>query len=56
MPKLGGGGGGGLPGDPYFLGAAGAGVVSIAIMGWLFLGIGGQLEEVQVAVDKGDVV
>ena len=52
MPKLGGGGGGGLPGDPYVLGAVAAGIVSIAIMGWLFLGVTGDTEEVQVAVDE----
>lgn len=53
MPKLGGGGGGGLslPGDPYVLGAIGAGVVSLAIMGWMYMGITGDMEETQVSVD-----
>lgn len=54
MPKLGGGGGGGggLPGDPYFLGAGIAGIASVAIMIWLFLGVSGDMEDVQVAVDE----
>lgn len=54
LPKLGGGGGGGIsmPGDPYILGAAAAGIVSLAVIAWLFLGVGSDREEVQVAVDE----
>jgi Tfp pilus assembly protein PilN len=52
LPKLGGGGGGGLPGDPYVLGAIGAAVVSFGIMGWLFFGVKGQREEAQVQVQE----
>lgn len=53
LPKFGGGGGGGfsMPGDPYILGAVAAGVVTLAIVGWLFLGVSSDREEVQVAVD-----
>ena len=50
MPKL--GGGGGLPGDPYILGAVATGIVSAAIMAWMFMGVKGELEETQVAVDE----
>lgn len=50
MPQF--GGGAGTSGDPYILGAVAAGVISIAIMGWLFLGVGNDLDEVQVAVDE----
>jgi len=51
--KFGGGGGGGfsMPGDPYKIGAAAAGVVTLAVVGWLFLGLRSDREEVQVAVD-----
>lgn len=49
LPKF--GGGRGLPADPYILGAVGAGILSIAIMGWLFLGVRSDLEEAQVALD-----
>jgi Tfp pilus assembly protein PilN len=53
LPKFGGGGGGGfsMPGDPYILGAVAAGVVSLAVVTWLFLGVRSDREEVQVAVD-----
>lgn len=50
LPKLGGGGGAGIPGDPYILGAVGAGLVSLAVIGWLFLGVRGDREEVEVAL------
>lgn len=52
LPKLRGGGGGGLPGDPYILGAVAAGVVAVAVMGWLYLGVSGDREEVQVALEE----
>lgn len=38
--------------DPYVMGAAAAGVVSLLIMGWLFLGVTGDLEEAQVTLDE----
>ncbi len=50
LPKFG-GGGGGPAADPYIMGAAAAGVISVAIMAWLFLGVSNDLEESQVAVD-----
>lgn len=46
------GGGGGVPGDPYVLGAIGAGIVAVLVMGWLYLGVSGDREEVQVALDE----
>lgn len=54
FPKLGGGGGGGpgLPADPYTLGAAAAGVLSLGVMAWLFLGIGAEREELDVALTE----
>jgi Tfp pilus assembly protein PilN len=54
LPKLGGGGGGGpgLPADPYTLGAAAAGVLSLGVMAWLFLGIGAEREELDVALTE----
>lgn len=50
LPKLGGGGGGGSPGDPYILGAVGAGILTVAIVGWLFFGVRSDREEVEVAL------
>lgn len=41
-----------MPGDPYVLGAVGAGVVSLAVIVWLFLGVRGDREEIQVALDS----
>lgn len=53
LPSFGGGGArAGLPGDPYVLGAIGAGLVSVAVIAWLFLGVGSDREEVQVALDS----
>ena len=53
MPKFGGGGGGkGLPTDPYVLGAVAAGILSLGLMAWLFFGLGTEREEVQVALDE----
>ncbi len=40
-----------MPGDPYKLGAAAAGVVSLSVIAWLFLGVRSDREELQVAVD-----
>jgi Tfp pilus assembly protein PilN len=54
LPSFGKGGGGGgfsMPGDPYQLGAAAAAVVSVVVIGWLFLGVRSDREEVQVSVD-----
>lgn len=53
LPSFGKGGGGGfsMPGDPYQLGAAAAGIVSLAVIAWLFLGVRSDREEIQVAVD-----
>ncbi|MHB1193355.1 MAG: PilN domain-containing protein [Longimicrobiales bacterium] len=52
LPSFGKGGGGfSMPGDPYQIGAAAAGVVTLAVVGWLFLGLRSDREEVQVAVD-----
>lgn len=54
LPSFGKGGGGGgfsLPGDPYQLGAGAAGVVSLLVIGWLFVGVRAAREEVQVALD-----
>lgn len=51
LPRFGGGGGKpGAPGDPYVLGAVAAGVVTAAVIGWLFLGVRSDREEVQVAL------
>ena len=54
LPSFGKGGGGGfsMPGDPYQLGAAAAGVVSLVVIGWLFLGVRADRENLQVAVDS----
>jgi len=49
LPKF---GGGGVPGDPYVLGAVVAGVVSALVIGWLFLSVGRDREEVQVALEE----
>ena len=49
LPKF--GGGGGLPADPYILGAVIAGVLSVVVIAWLFFGVRGDREEVQVALD-----
>jgi type IV pilus assembly protein PilN len=51
LPKLG-GGGGGLPGDPYVFGAVVCGAVALLVMGWLFFGVRGDREETQVALDE----
>lgn len=51
LPKLR-GGGGGLPGDPYVLGAVVAGIVTLLVVGWLFMGVRSDREEVQVALDE----
>ncbi len=51
LPKLG-GGGGGLPADPYVLGAVGVGIVSVGIMAWLFFGVRREREDLQVAVQE----
>lgn len=40
-----------MPGDPYQVGAAAAGVISLAVIAWLFLGVGSDREEVQVSLD-----
>lgn len=50
LPRF--GGGGGFPADPYILGAVGAGVVAAAVVAWLFLGVRGDREELQVALDS----
>ncbi len=49
LPKV---GGGGMPGDPYILGAAAAGIVTLLVVGWLFLDVRGDREETQVALDE----
>ena len=49
LPRF--GGGGGMPGDPYVLGAIAAGIVSVAVIVWLFLGVNADREELQVALD-----
>jgi Tfp pilus assembly protein PilN len=41
-----------MPGDPYLLGAVAAGVVAVAVMAWLFLGVTGDRDDVQVALDS----
>lgn len=51
LPRLGGGGGGGMPGDPYVLAAIGSAVVALGVMAYLFLGLRTDREEVQVALD-----
>lgn len=45
-------GGGGLPTDPYLLGAIVAAIVAVGAMGWLFLGVSSDREETQVALDE----
>ncbi len=50
LPKMGGGGGGGFPADPYVLGAVVAGLIAFGVMAWLFLGVSGDREEVEVAL------
>lgn len=56
LPKFGGGGGGGgglgVPGDPYILGAVVAGLIAVGVMGWLFMGVRTDREEVQVALEE----
>ena len=49
LPKF---GGGSPPADPYILGAVVAGLVSFGLMAWLFMAVGGDREEVQVALDS----
>ena len=49
LPKL---GGGGMPGDPYILGAVAAGLVTLLVVGWLFLSVRSDREETQVALDE----
>lgn len=39
-----------IPLDPYSLGAGVAGVASLALLAWMYLGIGAQLEEVQLSL------
>ena len=52
LPSFGGGGGGiSMPGDPYIVGAIAAGVVTLAVVTWFFLGVRSDREEVQVTVD-----
>ena len=52
LPKFGGGGGGiSMPGDPYIVGAIAAGIVTLGVVTWLFLGVRSDREEVEVAVD-----
>lgn len=51
MPSFGGGGGGGFPADPYIIGAVVAGLISVGVIAWLFLGVNDDREEVQVALD-----
>lgn len=53
LPKFGKGGGGGfsMPGDPYQLGAAAAGIVALSVIAWLFLGVRSDREELQVSLD-----
>jgi len=41
----------GLPRDPYILGAVAAGIVSIGLMAWLFLGVRSDMEEAQVQLE-----
>jgi Tfp pilus assembly protein PilN len=41
-----------MPGDPYILGAAAAGIVALLVVGWLFLSVRGDREETQVALDE----
>ena len=48
----GGGGGGGFPVDPYVIGAVVAGLISVGVMAWLYLGVSGDREEVQVALQE----
>jgi Tfp pilus assembly protein PilN len=53
LPSFGKGGGGfSMPGDPYQLGAAAAGVTTLAVVAWLFLGLRSDREEVQVGVES----
>lgn len=47
LPKF---GSGGLPADPYVLGAVAAGIVSVGVMAWLFTGVTSDREEVDVAI------
>ena len=49
LPRV---GGGGMPGDPYFIGAVAAGLVALLVVGWLFLGVRKDREETQVALDE----
>lgn len=45
------GGGGGAAGDPYILSAIGAGILSLGLMAWLFFGLRGHREDLQVSLD-----
>lgn len=49
LPKF--GGGGERSADPYVIGALGAGILSIAIMAWLFFGVRSDREEAQVSLE-----
>lgn len=53
LPKFGGGGGGGggLP-DRYLMFLVAAGVVAVGYMGWAFLGVTNEAEELQVRLDE----
>jgi len=53
LPSFGTGGGGfSMPGDPYQIGAGAAGLVTLVVVGWLFLGLRSDREEAQVALDS----
>lgn len=53
LKSIGGGGGaGGLPGDPYVIFAAAAGVVSLTVIAFMFLGVRSDMEEVQVRLQE----
>ncbi|MCG6956658.1 MAG: PilN domain-containing protein [Gemmatimonadetes bacterium] len=49
LPRL--GGGGERSTDSYLIGAVGAGILSIAIMAWLFFGVRSDREEAQVSLE-----
>jgi Tfp pilus assembly protein PilN len=51
LPKFGGGGGGGALSDPYIVSAVGAGVLTLAVVGFLFFSVRGAREDTQVALD-----
>ncbi len=55
MPRIGGGGGFALPAvDRWVMGAGGAAVIALLAIGWLFMGVAGQAEELEVRIEVAE--